>query len=71
MKQIKSLYDIQQALDELFQWKDKMDSKNIDLSGRRIINAGPARDKNDYVTSEELKVLKDELKSLKIRLGVR
>ena len=71
MTTIKRLEDAQRAINELFQFVDAMRSRNIDLRGRRIINAGPSRDKDDYVTREELVILRDEVRDLKTKIGVR
>lgn len=46
--------DVQKALNELFDWKQSMQSANINLSGRRIINAGESVDPTDYVIRREL-----------------
>lgn len=46
-----SLVEIQAAFRELNARLDKFDGpQNIDLAGRRIINAGAAKDSRDYVT---------------------
>lgn len=33
---------------------DKLATRNMDLHGRRIVNAGPSIDRNDYVTRAEV-----------------
>ena len=71
MTKIRTLEDAQKAINELFQFVDSMKSRNIDLTGRRIINAGASRDENDYVTREELGLIKSEVNILRETLGVR
>lgn len=39
-------------------------TQNIDLHGRRIINAGNSVDEKDYITREELELLKDRVAKL-------
>lgn len=51
---VKTMADVQKALNELFDWKSQQQSSNIDLHGRRIINAGRSQAPTDYVTKQEL-----------------
>lgn len=54
MRIVNSLQDVQNVLRVLLDFKTLWESKNIDLNGRRIINAGVAVDASDYVTKSEL-----------------
>jgi hypothetical protein len=54
MRIVKTMSDVQKALNELFDWKQKMQSTNWDISGRRIINAGSSQAPTDYVIKAEL-----------------
>jgi hypothetical protein len=49
-----NLPDIQQAFRDLWAKVDPLLSGNIDMKGRRIINAGKSADPNDYVTKAEV-----------------
>ncbi len=44
-------------------------TKNIDLHGRRIINAGKSIDEDDYVTQEELNALIARIAKLEQKVG--
>lgn len=54
MRIVKSIPDIQKVLNELLDWKSAIQTKDIDLTGRRIRNANTSIDANDYVTRKEL-----------------
>jgi len=54
MRRIKTIEDAQKAINEILDWKDTLSSKNIDLKGRRVVNAGRSIDLTDYVTKQEL-----------------
>ncbi len=45
-------------------------TKNIDLHGRRIINAGISIDPEDYVTRAELEALKERIEDLEKKVGI-
>ena len=50
--------DVQQAFRSVWQALQKLSGGfNIDLSGRRVLNAGPAVSGGDYVTKAELDAL--------------
>lgn len=51
---IRTMADVQKAFNELFDWKSAQQSQNINLNGRRIINAGISINPTDYVTKKEL-----------------
>lgn len=53
--------DVQKALNELFDWKSRMQSQNIDLSGRRIINAGPGVASTDYATVGQIPIIPTQI----------
>jgi hypothetical protein len=46
--------DVRQAIREVWEELDRLLTKNIDLRGRRLMNAGPSVDARDYVTRAEL-----------------
>lgn len=54
MRAVKDLRDVQLVLNELLDFKTSFESRNIDLNGRRIINAGESRATSDYVIRAEL-----------------
>ena len=54
MRIIKSLEDAQVAIRELYGLFDKFNSKDIDLSKRRVVNASPSKEPYDYVVRKEL-----------------
>lgn len=51
---IKSLADVQQALNQLFSWKDKLSTSDWDFHGLSITNAGPGVNPNDYATLSQI-----------------
>lgn len=46
--------DVQQALNELYAFKDSQTVRDINLAGRRVVGAGPGRKAGDYATFEQL-----------------
>lgn len=62
MRVIRTLPDVQRALNELFDWQAKLQSKDHDMRGLRIKNASPGIDPNDYATVSQLPKLSDEKK---------
>jgi hypothetical protein len=46
--------DVQQAIRDIYAQLDKLNNKDIDLSGRRVVNAGKSVSQMDYVTRLEL-----------------
>lgn len=54
MRVVKNMQDVQKVLNELLDWKQQMQSANINLSGRRVINAGASQSASDYVIKSEL-----------------
>ena len=48
---------------------DKLDTKNLDLHGRRVVNAGRSLDSTDYITKAEFDELKEEFEKLKKLVG--
>jgi hypothetical protein len=46
--------DVQQALNQLFSWKDKLSTSNWDFHGLSITNAGPGVNPNDYATLSQI-----------------
>jgi hypothetical protein len=57
VREIKNLKDVQIVLKEVTQWKDRLSSKNQDLSGLKIQNAGAATEPNDYVILSQVQQL--------------
>jgi hypothetical protein len=49
-----SLPEIQQSFREAIAVLDLLTTKNIDLHGRRVINAGESKGKTDYITQREV-----------------
>ena len=58
------------ALNLLKSRVDQLFTKNIDLTGRRVINASNSVNAQDYVTRAELNVIQDEVTALKVKLGI-
>lgn len=59
--------EIRRVSDEL----DKLRSLNLDLNGRRVVNASPAKDKNDYTTYQQvLDLLGSDSQKLKTESGI-
>lgn len=54
MREIKDIKGARILGKELGQWKDRLSSKNQDLKGLKIQNAGDATDPGDYVTLRQL-----------------
>ena len=54
---VKSLADVQQALNQLFSWKDKLSTSNWDFHGLSITNASPGVNPNDYATLSQIPTL--------------
>lgn len=55
MRIVKTIGDVQIVLNQLLDWKSKLESKSWDMHGLRITNAGVSIDPQDYVTKSELK----------------
>lgn len=54
MRIVRSLPDVQKVLNELLDFKSRFETRDLDLGGRRVRNAGTSLDKDDYVTRKEL-----------------
>lgn len=54
MRVVKSIPDVQRALNELFSLYDTLKGKNLDLNQRKVQNAAPATRNGEYVTFEQL-----------------
>lgn len=54
MRIVKSIPDVQKALNELFNYVDRDKSKTLDMKGRQIKNGAPSTDPSDFVTRSEL-----------------
>lgn len=48
---------MQQALNQLFSWKDKLSTSDWDFHGLSITNAGPGVNPNDYATLSQIPTL--------------
>lgn len=57
MREPKTFAQAQVMLKELGQWKDRISSKNQDLNGLKIQNAGDATEPQDYVTLSQLQTI--------------
>ena len=55
------LKELQECFRRLWQELDALTTRNIDLHGKRIINAGPAEDDLDYVTKRDLDEVKNAI----------
>lgn len=55
MRIVKTIPDVQKVLNELLDWKSKLESKSWDFHGLRITNAGNSVDGQDYVCKSEIK----------------
>jgi len=55
MRAVRGFEDVSIILKEVFDWKDRLSTKDWDFRGLRIKNAAPAVDPNDYVTLKQLK----------------
>jgi hypothetical protein len=73
MRDVRSLQDVAVVLRDLDDKFAKLYSMNIDLGGRRVINAGAAIDNSDYITrkqlSEATSEIRSELASLRTQLS--
>jgi hypothetical protein len=63
MRQIKDIQGARIVGKELGQWKDRISSKNQDLKGLKIQNAGDASEPGDYVTLRQLHELLPNISS--------
>src|SRR6266478_6122153 len=54
MRAVKSLDDAQIVINELLNWKSKIETKDWDFHQLKITNAGPAVNNNDYVIKSQL-----------------
>lgn len=54
IRQIRSLEDARTAIVDLFKFKDRIESRDVNMHGRRIVNAGPSQTTSDYVIRQEL-----------------
>jgi hypothetical protein len=61
MKVVKDFHSTQLAINELFEFKNRLETQNFDLSGRRFTNAGGATDKNEFCTLYQLEQIRDML----------
>jgi hypothetical protein len=79
LRDITTLNDAQKALRDLDDRVSKLFISNIDMKGRRVVNAGASREAGDYVTRAEMESafvdlnsrvenLRAEIERIKIRL---
>jgi hypothetical protein len=54
LRDITTLNDAQKALRDLDDRVAKLFISNIDMKGRRVVNAGASLDKGDYITRAEV-----------------
>ncbi len=54
MRAVKTIADVQKVLNELLDFKGKLESNSWDMHGLRITNAGNSKDQQDYVCKSEL-----------------
>lgn len=60
MRIVKTMADVQKALNELFDWKQSFGNfpkGNLNLNGNRITNAGKGISKSDYVILDQIPVI--------------
>ena len=65
MRQVRNLEDAQVAIRELYSLFDKLNSKDIDMSKRRVVNASPSKEPYDYVIRKEFIDLKKQVQVTK------
>ena len=63
MKTVKDFQTAQLAINELFEFKNRLETLNTDLSGRRFTNVGGAQDRNEFATLYQLEQVRDSLKA--------
>lgn len=63
MKTVKDFQTAQLAINELFEFKNRLETLNTDLGGRRFTNAGGAQDQNEFCTLHQLEVVRDSMKA--------
>lgn len=61
MKTVKDFQTAQLAINELFEFKNRLETLNTDLSGRRFTNVGGAQDRNEFCTLYQLEQIRDSL----------
>ena len=79
LRDITTLNDAQKALRDLDDRVSKLFISNIDMKGRRVVNAGASREAGDYITRAEvesafadmnarIETLRSEIERIKTRL---
>jgi hypothetical protein len=63
MKTIRDYKDAQLAINELFEFKQRFESQNPDLKGRRFTNVGDAINLTEYCTLGQLRIIKQILEA--------
>ncbi len=58
MRQVNSIREVNEALREIQDFMDAQRTNNIDMKGRRVVQASPSKDDYDYVIRKELYDLK-------------
>lgn len=54
MRRVKDLADVQIVLNEILDWKERLETKANDMHGLQIKNLGRGKDASDAVTVEQL-----------------
>lgn len=61
--------DIQQSFREVWEFLERWQASNVDLKGRRFINAGASISPGDFVTRFEFDQLQAQLKALEEKVN--
>jgi len=73
IRDIRSLFDAQTALREVDDRLNKLATQNMDLNGRRVVNAGRSQEDSDYVIqkqiTDEVGKLNSDIASIKAQLA--
>jgi hypothetical protein len=73
VRDIRSLFDAQVALREVDDRLNKLATQNMDLNGRRVVNAGASQADSDYVIqkqiTDEVGKLNSDIASIKAQLA--
>jgi len=64
IRKITSFEDATVAIKQLAARLDTLSSLNIDMRGRRVINASPSQDQDDYVIRRELKAFEQGIQAI-------
>jgi len=73
IRDIRSLFDAQVALRDIDDRLNRLATQNMDLNGRRVVNAGSSQADSDYVIqkqiTDEVGKLNSDIASIKAQLA--